>query len=487
MLLSSAAVVLLLMGTAVVALGETDVSISGVLNGKYMYDTQLDASAADSRLDMDLAAGPVTLGVAYRIYQLSDPTYNPASIDVPLAEIKHRYAVYESGVFRARAGHFLATFGHGLTLRSYEDVELEHDTMLDGVRGDYEIGEASLTALAGSLDEELYGTRYREHRVRGARLAVPVGGWAEVAGSMVERAYSDKDTEIDIPASRSEFDDSVRGAELSMWLGPVSFSGEYAGRNGENPVTSGDVVRGYAAYASATVDAGPLTLFGEFKDYNRFDHYLVSPPTCVREHVYTLMNRVTYEIDLADERGFLVEGSAPLTDGLFITGGASEARNHDGDLSHWEIFSEAEHTFWEALTGGFGWSWSREYELGAFVEHMSGAADFYLTTADGRLIETSVEGQRVEEPTGERYENYLGSVTFYPGNELTFSTVLEATTGETETREVWMMVEVRALLPEDVETTFSLGTERGGKKCSGGVCYFEPEFEGMRLRVAKYF
>lgn len=475
------------MGTAVVAPGETDVSVSGVLNGEYLYNTRVDASVADARLDLDLVAGPVTVGVTYRAYQLSDAAYNPAGIDVPLAEIKHRDVAYEAGAFSARVGHFLATFGHGLTLRSYEDIDLEHDTMLDGARGDYRIGSATLTALAGATDEALYGTRYKEHRVRAARLSVPVGRWAEVAGSAVERASTELDTEIEIPAGQAEFDDSVRGAELSMWLGPLSLSGEYAGRNGENPLTGGNVVRGYAAYASATVEAGPLTLFGEFKDYDRFDHYLVSPPTCVREHVYTLMNRVTYEIDLSDERGFLVEGSAPLTDGLFITGGASEARNHDGDLSHWEIFSEAEHTFWEALNGGLGWSWSREYELGAFVEHVSGAADFYVTMADGRLVETSVEAQRVEEPTGAEYENYLGTVTFYPGTELTFSTVLEATTDESEARDVWVMVEVRALLPEDIETTFSLGTERGGKKCSGGICYVEPEFEGARLRVSKYF
>jgi hypothetical protein len=484
---SLAAAVLLLTGTAAVALGDTDVSVSGVVNGKYMYDTGVDASAFDGRLDMDLAVGPVTVGVAYRAYQLSTELYNPAGINVPPAELKHRYAAFESGDLTVRAGHFLATFGHGLTLRSYEEIDLEHDTMLDGFRGDYRIGAASLTALAGTADELLYGTRHREHRVRAARLSVPVGDWAELAGSSVERASTDLDTEIDIPLAQAEFDDSVRGGELSLWLGPVTLAAEYAGRNGENPVTGADPVHGYAAYASATVDAGPLTLFGEFKDYRDFADYLVNPPTCVREHVYTLMNRVTYEIDLDDERGFLAEGSLPLGGEVDLTGGASEARNHDGDLSYWEIFGQAEHRFWEAVTGAFGWSWSREYEFGVFTEHMSGAADLYLTTADGRLIEAALETQSTDEPTGTSHVDYLGSLTFYPGTDLTFTSVLEATTDETESRDVWAMFEVRALLPEDLETSFSMGTERGGKKCSGGVCYFEPEFEGVRLRVSKYF
>ncbi len=482
------AVVLLMAIAAALASGDTEVSASGVLHADYLYNTDAEASVMDARLDLDLTVGALTLGTVYRAYQLSDPLlYNPADIDVPLAEIRQRYAAYESGAFRARAGHFLSTFGHGLTLRSYEDVDLEHDTLLDGVKGEYRAGSVGLMALAGATEEMLFGVRSREHRVRAARISVPVGDWAELAGSAVERASTELDEEIEIPDDRARFEDTVRGAELSLWLGPLTLAGEYAGRNGENPVTGDGSIRGHATYAAGTLELGWLTLFGEFKDYEDFEHYLVSPPTCVREHVYTLMNRATYEIKLADERGFLVEGSAPVGDALYVTGGASEARNHDGELSHWEIFSQAEHSFWDAMTGGLGWSWSREYERGAFTEHMTGAADFYFTAVDGRVMEVSLEGQRTDDPSGRAWNDYLGAVTFYPGANVTFTTVVETTGDETQERDVWAMVEVRALLPEDVEASFSMGTERGGKKCSGGVCYTEPEFEGVRLRVAKYF
>ncbi|MFH1502194.1 MAG: DUF6029 family protein [Candidatus Eisenbacteria bacterium] len=479
--------VLLMALSSVPVLADTEVLVSGVLNADYLYNTDEEASAMDARLDLDLAVGPLTLGVVYRAYQLSDPLYNPADIDVPEATVKHRFAAYESGAFRARAGHFVSTFGHGLTLRSYEDVDLEYDTLLDGLRAEYDVGPVGVTALAGTVEEKLFGTRQREHRVRGVRVNVPVGGWAELAGSAVERAWTDGDEDITIPASQARFEDSLQGAELSLWLGPLTLAGEYAERDGENPVTGGGELTGYAAYATGTLELGWLTLFGEFKDYERFEHYLVSPPTAVRDHAYTLMNRATYQIKLDDERGFLVEGSAPVGDVLFLTGGASEARNHDGDLSHWEIFSQVDHSFAGPVTGGLGWSWSREYELGAFTEHMTGAADVYLTLGDGRVVETSFETQRAEDPAGVTWNDYLGSLTVYPGTDITLALNLEATTDETQERDVWTMVEVRALLPEDVEASFSMGTERGGKKCSGGVCYYEPEFEGARIRLAKYF
>jgi hypothetical protein len=464
-----------------------DVTATGAVRAEYLQNTGVDASALDARVDLDLGVGPLTLGVVYRAYQLSDPSYNPASIDVPDAAIKHRYVEYNEGPLSARAGHVFATFGHGLTLRSYEDVDLEHDTLLDGLSAEYRAGAATVTALAGAVREDLFGKRYRDHVVRAARVSVPVGGWAELAASGAQRARTEKDEEIDIPESVARFDDAVSGGEVTLWLGPVTLTGEYAGRNGSNPVTALDVIRGHATYASGTADLGFLTLFGEFKDYVDFDDYLVNPPTCVREHVWTLMNRATYEIDLNDERGFLGEGSAAIGDALYLTGGASEARRHSGALSHWEMYGQLEHSFWDALGGSFAGAWSREYELGKFTEHVSGGAEFVINPRPDQSMEVLLEGQRTEDISGLTYNDYLWALTFYPGSDITFTTTFETTTDESETRDLWNMVEVRSLLPDDLELTLGMGTQRGGKTCSGGICFFEPEFEGLRLRLAKYF
>lgn len=39
----------------------------------------------------------------------------------------------------------------------------------------------------------------------------------------------------------------------------------------------------------------------------------------------------------------------------------------------------------------------------------------------------------------------------------------------------------------DFEVALGGGTERGGKKCNGGVCYTAPEFAGVRLRFSTFF
>ena len=83
--------------------------------------------------------------------------------------------------------------------------------------------------------------------------------------------------------------------------------------------------------------------------------------------------------------------------------------------------------------------------------------------------------------------DYLVAMTVYTASGITFASVVEATDDESEDRSVWAMFEVKSLLADDLELGVSLGSERGGLKCSGGVCRVEPEFSGARVRLTTYF
>jgi hypothetical protein len=330
--------------------------------------------------------------------------------------------------------------------------------------------------------------------VRAVRASAPLTEWAEVAGSVVERSRTERDEEVELPDSLARFGDTVAGAGLSVWAGPVSLVAEYAGLDGDNPGTDRDEnYQGHATYAAATLDLSWLTLFGEIKDYYHFDHYLVSPPTCVREHLWTLFNRATYEIDLDGEQGFLVEGSAPIGDAFFVTGGASEARSQMGALRHWEMFGQFDWSVGSDATVSAGAARSREYLVaggdagGKFTERMTGAATAEFGFAGSQVLELTVEGQQTEEPSGESHNDYILSTAYYPGLDVTLIATMERTTSKSESKNSWFMVEARKLLQDDLEVSLAAGTERGGKKCTGGVCYFEPEFEGVRCRFTKFF
>lgn len=466
-----------------------EVRATGTVSGDYSYHTGAETSLVDMRAELDLESGPVRLGAVYRLYVAGDADY-PGVLDLPENEIKHRFAEFSKDSFSVRAGDCFATFGNGLALRSYEEIELEHDTSLDGVLVELDRGGLRIVGLSGTTSEDVSSARVREHTVRGVRAGTTLAGIVDVAVSGVARTSELIDAEVELPDEVAFFEDQVLGVESSAWIGPVTVSGEYVSRSGRRTYEPDDQTDGHGAYVSASVDLAWATLFGEFKDYSELGHYLVNPPTCVREHLWTLMNRVTYEIDLNDERGFLAEVSAPLGNALYVTGGASEARDRDGDLEHWEIFGHADHACLDWLRGSVAGSWSREYignEYGDFTEHISGAVEFVLEPEPGRPVELVLEGQRTNEFYGEERMDYLVSFTSYPGDGMTFSVLAETTDDESLDRDVWTSLELRARIASDVEASFMMGTERGGKKCAGGVCYVEPEFEGFRVRLTSFF
>ncbi len=195
------------------------------MTGEYLYNTEEDGSVFDGRVEFDLETGPFLVGAAYRAYQLSDPDYNPALKEIPASEVKHRYAEFRGESLSARAGHFFSTFGRGLSLRSYEEVDLEHDTALDGILVRYEPGAARVTAVSGVIVESLSEWRTRSHTVRGVELGGSPWDWVTVGGSAVERSWVDEDEDIVLPESLARGEDVVVDGSLELRLGPVALAG----------------------------------------------------------------------------------------------------------------------------------------------------------------------------------------------------------------------------------------------------------------------
>lgn len=464
-----------------------DIQVRGTVMGEALVNTDLGATVGDARLDFEVDVGPLTFGGAYRAYDFGDREYNPAGIQ-PQHELKHRYIEVERNGLLVRAGHYFSTFGRGLTLRSFEDIDLEHDTALDGFMAEYGVGMLVITALAGELEEGISDVQHREHRLRGGRIQADLCDMVTVAASGLDRNSKRYDQQVPLPEEISEFNDAVFGGELEIWVGPVGFAGEHAWRRGGYyPLLRQGEVEGRATYLSANATAGPITLLGEYKDYERFDNEMASPPVCVKEHVWTLMNRVTHQVDFGNERGFLVEGMLDVPGDLHITGSASEARTQQADLMHWEIFTQIDQV--EPLLGirSLAGSWSREYAGGFFTEYLSGAADLEFDIGSDRIIEVAIEAQMTEDALGDNHEDALASVSLYPGPGVTVSILGEATNSDDEERDAWAFGEIRAEIAQDLEVSLGGGTERGGKKCSGGICYTAPEFAGVRIQLSTFF
>jgi hypothetical protein len=478
---------LVLLGVLVTSAAAVEIDARGSASGDGRYHTEEYAVVIDGRIDFDVDIGPFSFGGAYRAYDFGESSYNPRGI-TPIYDIWHRYVEGRSGDLTARGGTYFSTFGRGLVLRSFEDVALEHDTSLDGFITEYEPEKAGFTGLAGEASERVSDIKTNRHQVRGGRVQGWLGSQVSVAVSGLDRSATRIDEEITLPDSLSEFADYVVGSEAEAWLGPVSLVGEYAYRDGDYyPRLKQGNLEGYGFYLAGTFNNDWSTLLAEYKNYYRFEHALINPPTGIKDHIWILMNRVTHVVDLGDERGFLAEGTLMSGSDLQLTGGASEARTRDGDLSHWEIFGQWDNTvpLWgvSAVAG----SWSREYVSGKFAEYITGVIDFEFGAPTLEVVEIELEAQSVAEPSEESFEDYYVSLAVYPTPTLTMSAATEVTTEKGLDRDFWLFGEVRASVTDDIEVGLGGGSERGGKKCSGGICFTEAEFVGVRLRFISYF
>jgi hypothetical protein len=464
-----------------------EIDARGAAQGDGRYDTDKSTVVIDSRVDFEVDVGPFSFGGAYRAYDFGEGGYNPRGID-RVYDFKHRYVEGRTGNLYFRGGDYFSTFGRGLTLRSYEDIGLEHDTSLDGFIAEYQAGPIALVGLAGTSTEKVTEFQQRTYRLRAGRAQMGIGSHLSVAVSGVDRDTEREDTQVSLPEDLARFADHVVGGEVEAWLGPITLAGEYAGRSGDYyPELKHGNSGGHGAYVSGTALTSWCTLLAEYKDYEKFDHALVNPPTCVRDHLWVLMNRVTHQVDLGNERGFLLEGTLMPSADVQITGGASEARRQAGGLVHWEIFGQMDQNLPRWGISSVAGSWSREYVMGKFTEYKTGVLDLAYETDAFQRVELELEVQRTDEPSGEAFETYLVSLAFYPGSGLTISGVAENTSQDGLDRDLWLFGDVRVAVSDDFEVSLGGGTERGGKKCSGGICFTEPEFAGIRLRFLTYF
>lgn len=461
--------------------------IRGVVRAVGLANSDLGESVFDGRLDFEAEAGRFILGATYRVYELSSKAYNPREVYPDPLGIKHRYAEFNTDDLGLRAGDYFVTFGKGLMLRSFEEIALEHDTALDGVLGEYWTGPVELTAVAGGMNDRLSHTLRWQHNVYGMRAVTSFWDFLNLGMSGLQRFQRKRDEDVVLPDSVSNFADVVIGGDAETWLGPVTLNGTYVRRTGDyysEGEQAGDP--GYGAYVGGSYGVSWLSLLTEYKNYYRFENAIINPPTCVKEHLWVLMNRVTHLVNLNDERGWIIEGVLTLPEDVTLDIGVSEARHRNHDLAHWEIFGQADYVRSDFLSAALAASWSREYELGKFTEHLSGALESDIALGE-QVLEVTLEGQYTEEPSGYKFKDLLTSIAYYPRYNVTLVGLFEHTTHDDLGRDTWFFLDLRLTIADGYEVSLGGGAERGGKKCAGGICFDEPEFAGLKARFLTYF
>lgn len=459
-------------------LGESDSwTISASNQLEYSSDRKTHQDIFHNWTDLDLTYGNYGVNLRYEAHQPDDWGQTWQKLSFRNLQLSNEF-------FNITAGNYYVIFGRGLILRSYENRDLRHDNNLDGVRGTIEFEGFNLTLLGGTamgkyerLDDPLHAADGR----------IAFTDWMTIGGSYLRTHVTDFDFGL------------VRlfGGNAALNFPNVDIYAEYAEK--DNPPGEYIPDDGKGIYLSTNVYTAGIGLALEFKDYDKFDFInqdvtFNNPPSLAKEHMYTLLNRHAYVLDLVDERGYQAEITSTPVEQLALLTNFSYTTDRKDKLIFSEIYGELEYDYKDKATlkGGFSRAEDKQ-ERSSPVWRLAPVVDLVYYLSETNSINFVLEHLYTDEHDGKLtyYDQILSlSLSHSPTVSLTFT---HERTTEWEIRENWsdkkrwFITTLDLAMGENHDLSLSLGSRRKGKVCAGGVCVDKPALDGFEIKLLSRF
>ena len=443
---------------------------------EYSYSTRTRREIFDNWLDVAYQFGGFRTGILLK-------SEAPGENGERENEIRHRFFEFESGDVSVRAGHFYGIFGRGLVFNAYEDRTLRVDTRLDGLTGTWRHDLGGFTAFSGSPvvpDLDLRGGDAYWNAPAGLRVGASGMTWRP-------------DGEVsDDGKVRREWVATVR---LQQKLAFAEWYLEHGRKKGwDFQGGDDDYNMGSALYANVNLFHGPFSVSWEHSNYQRFvvvpdadgTTALNRPPSLTRDFTWTLMNREPHLTDADNERGHNLDaiysggGWTALLSGvrlenqdlvqLYELGWASLKAPRTGDLR---------------LSGGFGYQDNnglRQTLVGEVIWYLNPRHSLTLA-AEHQHVRPDLESGRDEGA----YDEEFFSLEFKMAPTWSFTGILELNNKYEEQRAPdeqegpFAAGQVSYTLARGGNLNLWFGRRQAGFLCSGGVCKYEPAFEGVEF------
>ncbi len=452
---------------------------------EYSWHTGTETEILENWLDVSYHAGDVRVGVLLNAQQ-------PAEETTRRNELRHRFAEFSSGDFEVRAGHFYGMFGRGLLFAAYENRTIRVDTALDGVLMRGARGPWAATMFSGSpshLDLDVRGFDGAYDLRDGLGLGLSALTWQGPDTPLRDGALR-----RDYAVSGRLVADHARG---NLYV-------EYGGHRRFEDADGGALreVWGHAAYAGATLLSGPFGLSLEAMDYENFTLLdeadgrtpLNNPPQLTREHLYTLMNRQPYLRNADDERGFQGELTWAGAGSWSAVGNVSLVETGAGKPLFREYYAhvENEKSGDFRYRAGVDWREVHDKQLLRDLEYLTLVGELTWHADARRSWTLKLEQQHVSDPgTGfgglGAYNQQFTTLEYALAPHWTIAAILE-TNDKVESQRDFLEEEgpfpaAQISYVSEGGALFTLwaGKRLGGYLCAGGVCKFEPAFEGVEL------
>lgn len=446
-------------------------------------DNTIARRFVENRLRLDLFSGNFRLGGRYLYFRPSEADVDQFRLQ-DINRFDKRFFEGELSPLKFRFGHFSDLWASGLTLSMFENRDLYFDTEHDGARVQVEAGSIKLIGLTGKTQS---GALVPEIGTTAGRIELSPG--KEHLG--FSYAYHDSGAHPEM---------SVAGVDWNFTRGIVNLYGE---RAWNEAILQGGNSPGHATFVGMTVSKWGWSLLAEYVDYRYGKVTQVqNPPTVHREVTPRLLQgREPHVMNIPDEVGAQVELSGSIGENTYVNAHFNANSRHSEDdqsvplpsleekyRAYWDVFANIDHGF-EGGQELFVELGTNEEAASIWQERRWAQARAKFPFRSSQEIEFEVEQLFITDKSrnDEKFHDMLYAISWVPSGSFSLYASVQLTDDEELKKkegDYWVSGEAAWKFSEGKHRAILFyGTERGGLKCSNGVCRQVQAFSGVRLTL----
>ncbi len=469
---------------------------------EYSYDTDTNNEIFENWLNLDYNKNIFSAGIRFEVFQPNDPDPSISRGKVKYADIAYKYIGVDIGDveegLNITVGNFYKLFGRGLILKSYEDRNIRIDNNLIGVKVEANYEGFTLTALSGSAANS---NNLREDILHAVDLQYGKFDLVKLGTTFASNLPS--------------IEGAARTTLASFRIQPSywNFDGyaEYgvkSNKDVQSQVFHDDEWKiGEAFYGSLNFYYDVFSIVGEYKYYDNYAFtsndgtiFYNTAPSLRKEYTYQLLNRHPSPLDQSNEEGYAVEMNFNISDetslianyGITNTLPTSSYYQRVNNLSLpiatqlEEIYLQAAHNWSESLTSILAFGYNEE--LSTNTKNFTPILENKFYFDDINTIKLVLEHQQTENlTTDEKYYDDIINIEYLRSPNFSVAVVAELQTKEPQegnvVRKFWSFIQFGYKLGNHSDLSLLVGTRQAGNICIGGICRYEPAFQGVELKI----
>jgi hypothetical protein len=476
---------------------------------EYSHNTGDEKEIFENWLNLDYSLGMFSAGLRFDIFQPNDP-------DPSISRGKDRYSEIDFIYFQAdvgnkdegleiTGGNFYNLFGRGMVLKSYEDRSIRIDNNLLGVKLTGKYAGFVLTGLSGmaaNLNNE------RKDILHAADLEYR--GWQPLKAGITV-ASNLPAGQAGLPSSEETARTTLASLRVQPSFWDVDIYAEYTAKFNEdikqNIFNGDETIVGQGFYGNLNYYLGALSLLGEYKYYDNIAFtsqdgtiYYNTPPSVRLEYTYILPNRHPSPLNQANEQGFQTTAGYNLNDETYFTAAYTQTKTLPASSYYQRInvtnvpvltqlkeyYFSGQHDWSENLTSiaAFGYN----EELATNTKNLTPILENRFYFGEVNTIKLILEHQQVtNRTTTEEYFSDVVELEYLRSPSFSIALVAELQTKEPEkdriVRKFWGFIQAGYKIGNHSNISLLVGTRQAGNICIGGVCRYEPAFQGVELKI----